>query len=72
MAEENKARRRLIINRRFQMKFAFILVLLHVNVGFLYQIILHYRVQNLAAEAGSLKAFLALNPWQPIWPPDAT
>ena len=68
MAEKNNARRQWIINPRFQMQFALILVLLHVNVGFLYQIALHYRVQNLAAEAGSIDAFLELNPWTAIWP----
>ena len=68
MADKSNARRQLIINPRFQMQFALILVLLHVNVGFLYQIALHYRVQNLAAEAGSIEAFLDLDPWTAIWP----
>lgn len=68
MADKSNARRQLIINPRFQMQFALILVLLHVNVGFLYQIALHYRVQNLAAEAGSIEAFLELDPWTAIWP----
>lgn len=68
MADKNNARRQWIINPRFQMQFALILVLLHVNVGFLYQIALHYRVQNLAAEAGSIDAFLELDPWTAIWP----
>lgn len=68
MADKSTARRQLMINPRFQMQFALILVLLHVNVGFLYQIALHYRVQNLAAEAGSIEAFLDLDPWTAIWP----
>jgi methyl-accepting chemotaxis protein len=68
MADKSNARRQLIINPRFQMQFAIILVLLHINVGFLYQIALHYRVQNLAAEAGSIEAFLELDPWTSIWP----
>jgi nitrate/nitrite-specific signal transduction histidine kinase len=68
MADKRNARRKLVVNPRFQMKFALILVLLHVNVGFLYQIVLHQRVQNLAREAGSIDAFLALDPWSAIWP----
>jgi methyl-accepting chemotaxis protein len=68
MTDQRNARRRLVVNPRFQMKFAFILVLLHVNVGFLYQVVLHHRVQNLAREAGSIEAFLALDPWTAIWP----
>ena len=68
MADKSNARRQMIVNPRFQMQFALILVLLHINVGFLYQIALHYRVQNLAAEAGSIDAFLQLDPWTAIWP----
>jgi methyl-accepting chemotaxis protein len=68
MTESNHPRRRLVVDPRFQFRFAFLLVLLHVNVGFLYQIALHYRMRALAEDAGSLEAFLALDPWKVIGP----
>jgi methyl-accepting chemotaxis protein len=68
MTEQSDKRRRWIVNPRYQLRFALILVLLHVNVGFLYQIALHYRVQNLISEAGSVEAYLAMDPWAAIWP----
>ena len=68
MAHKDNSRRQLVVNRRYQVRFALILVLMHVNVGFLYQVVLHYRVRNLAAQAGSIEAFLELDPWTSIWP----
>ena len=68
MANNNRPRRQWIVNPRFQLQFAFVLVLLHINVGFLYQVALHYRMRMLAEEAGSLRAFLDIEPWASIWP----
>jgi hypothetical protein len=63
MANQNVPRRRWIVRPRFQVQFAMVLVLLHVNVAFLYQVALHYRMRSLAEGAGSLEAYLGLDPW---------
>lgn len=68
MASNNQPRRQWIVNPRFQLQFAVVLVLLHINVGFLYQVALHYRMRSLAQNAGSLDAFLDIEPWASIWP----
>lgn len=68
MASNNRPRRQWIVNPRFQIQFAVVLVLLHINVGFLYQVALHYRMRALAESAGSLEAFLDIEPWLSIWP----
>jgi methyl-accepting chemotaxis protein len=68
MANHNQPRRQWIVNPRFQVQFAVILVILHINVGFLYQVVLHYRMRALAEDAGSLQGFLDIEPWTSIWP----
>ena len=68
MANNNQPRRQWIVNPRFQVQFAVILVILHINVGFLYQVVLHYRMRALAEDAGSLQGFLDIEPWTSIWP----
>lgn len=63
---EKKMRRRnrWIVDRRFQFQFAAVLVLLQVNVGIFFHALLSFRVQQLAAEATSLKSFLAIELWR--------
>ena len=66
MANNNHPRPQWIVNPRFQVQFAVILVILHINVGFLYQVVLHYRMRALAEDAGSLQGFLDIEPWTSI------
>ena len=68
MANNSRPRRQWIVNPRFQVQFAIVLVMLHINVGFLYQVALHYRMRALAQEAGSLQGFLDIEPWTSLWP----
>ncbi|RKZ12319.1 hypothetical protein DRQ53_08500 [bacterium] len=68
MASNKRPRRQWIVNPRFQFQFAAVLVLMHVNIGFLYQVALHYRTRKLAEEAGSLQAYLDIEPWVSLWP----
>jgi len=68
MGNKKTTRRRWIVRPRFQLQFALLLVLMHVNVGFLYQVVLHYRVRSLVEGAGSLEAFLDIDPWTTTLP----
>jgi hypothetical protein len=68
MPRNEQKRRRWLVHPRYQLRFALGLVVLNLSVGFLYQVTLHYRMQELARRAGSLDAFLETDPWVSIWP----
>ena len=64
--EKKKLRRRnrWIVDRRFQLRLTFFLVLLQVNVGIFFHALLTFRVQQIANEATSLKAFVGMDLWK--------
>ena len=69
MADKGMRRRRQwIIQPRFQIPFALVLVLLQINVGIVFQGVLHFRVRQLAREAGSLREFLTTDLWSSTLP----
>lgn len=65
---QKRVRRTWISNPRYQIQFAVVLVLLNINVGFVYLIALNYRMRELAENAGSLRNFLAMDAWKSLWP----
>jgi methyl-accepting chemotaxis protein len=65
---QKRVRRTWISNPRYQIQFAVVLVLLNINVGFIYLIALNYRMRELAEGAGSLRNFLAMDAWSSLWP----
>lgn len=61
-------RRRFVVNPRYQMQFAILLVIFQFNVGILYQGIVQYRVRSVAEQSGSIHEFLQANLWNQVLP----
>lgn len=61
-------RRTYIVNPRYQIQFAAVLVLLQINVGIMYLGILNHRFRDLAEGSGSLEILLAMDFWKESLP----
>ncbi|HKK72512.1 MAG TPA: HAMP domain-containing protein [Candidatus Krumholzibacteria bacterium] len=67
-SKTHRPRRRFVVNRRYQVQFAILLVIFQFNVGILYQGILQMRVDAIAREAGTLADFTEMNLWNALLP----
>lgn len=63
-----RRRRRFVVQPRYQIQFAVLLVIFQFNVGIIYQGIMQMRVRQLAEEAGSMRNFIQLNLWNEALP----
>jgi nitrogen fixation/metabolism regulation signal transduction histidine kinase len=63
-----RRRRKYIVNPRYQLQFAAVLVLLQVNVGLLFLGVLSHKFTAMAENAGSLEIFLATDLWRASLP----
>lgn len=63
-----RRRRQYIVNPRYQLQFAAVLVLLQVNVGILFLGVLSHKFTAMAEDAGSLEIFLATDLWRASLP----
>lgn len=61
-------RRRFVVQPRYQVQFAVLLVIFQFNVGIVYQGIMQMRIRSLAEDAPSMAAFLQLNLWNEALP----
>ncbi len=61
-------RRTYIVNPKYQIQFAAVLVLLQINVGIMYLGILNHRFRDLAEGSGSLEILLAMDFWKESLP----
>ncbi len=67
-SKTHRPRRRFVVNRRYQVQFAILLVIFQFNVGILYQGILQMRVGEIAQDAGTLANFTEMNLWNALLP----
>lgn len=61
-------RRRFVVQPRYQVQFAVLLVIFQFNVGIVYQGIMQMRIRTLAEDAPSMTSFLQLNLWNEALP----
>ena len=66
--KSHRARRRFVVQPRYQIQFAILLVIFQFNVGIVYQGIMQMRVRQVAEQAGSLRNFLGMNLWNEALP----
>lgn len=64
----HRRRSRFVVQPRYQIQFALLLVIFQFNVGIVYQGIMQMRVRQLAEEAGSLRNFMGMNLWNEALP----
>lgn len=63
-----RRRSRFVVQPRYQIQFALLLVIFQFNVGIVYQGIMQMRMRQVAEEAGSLRNFMSMNLWNEALP----
>jgi len=63
-----KRRKRFVVQPRYQIQFAVLLVIFQFNVGIIYQGIMQMRIRQLAEDSGSMRNFIQLNLWNEALP----